>query len=421
MEQPLKRIGLGVVPLFIFAGLLSSAYTLIALRKSELHEGGSHIIAVLVGGLCLGLMLVTALWFYERLASWRSAALLVAIMSLANGFSLFDKYVPQSLRQDNALPLLGITEKYDYILFFPTCLVALIGFAIVLFAWRHALRTVPIAFAFSVLATLAFNYKVEQGRDGWINLLPGDVLGIVWQITLVVFLALSLWVGQIRISARSSTIQASHIRSVRSTRNGFISLSILFSCFVGVQLWTRVAVKEHAKEVEQFQARVRVEITQSLADAPSRENLPPLEQEPVDEVLLEKPAGCTRFGSRSTMVPAENVLPTTENVNARALRPKRYSYTATYAELCNAIIPVEVTAYPTAVWARYVVMRPSVLILYPKNAWKVLKLGNNLYQVGTHFSWSSGNKVIFLDCRVAQQSVVDALLNAYLAKYPSSL
>jgi hypothetical protein len=349
MEQPLKRIGLGVMPLFIFAGLLSSAYTLIALRKSELHQRGNHIISVLVGGLCLGLMLVTALWFYERLDSWRSAALLVAIMSLANGFSVFDKYVPPSLRQDNTLPLLGITEKYDFILFFPTCLVALIGFAIVLFSWRHALRTVPIAFAFSVLATLAFNYKVEQGRDGWINLLPGDVLGIVWQITLVVFLALSLWVGQIRISARSSTIQASHVHPVRSTRNVFISLGILFSCFIGVQLWTRVAVKEHAKEVEQFQARVRVEITQSLADAPRRENLPPLEEEPVDELLLEKPAGCTRFGSRSTMVPAENVLPTTESVNARALRPKRYSYTASYAELCNAIIPVEVTAYPTAV------------------------------------------------------------------------
>jgi hypothetical protein len=60
-----------------------------------------------------------------------------------------------------------------------------------------------------------------------------------------------------------------------------------------------------------------------------------------------------------------------------------------------------------------------MLILYPKNAWKVLKFGNNLYQVGTSFSWSSGNRVIFLDCRVAQQSVVDALLNAYLAKYPA--
>lgn len=416
MEQPLKRIGLGVIPRFIFAGLLSSAYSLIALQKSELHEGRNHIVTVLVGGLCLGLMLVTALWFYERLDSWRSAALLVAIMAVANGFSLFDKYVPASLRQDNALPLLGITEHYDFRLFFPTSLVAFIGFAIVLLRWRNALRTVPVAFAFSVFATLAFNYQVEQGRGGWINLLPGDVLGILWQMILALFLALSLWIGQISISAGPSTVRASQIRSVRPARNGFTTLGVLLGCFISVQLWTSALIHEERKRDAEHWAQVRA----VLAHAPSRENLPPLKEEPAEEVLLPGIADCARYSPQMKILPAEDILPVLEKTIPRALFPERYSYSATYAdELMQNYIPVEITAYPTADWAGYHVK--PMPVLYPGKIWKLAKYGNNIYQFGTSFYWSSGNKVILLDCRIAQQRVIDEFLKAYLQKYHSSL
>ncbi|HET8890862.1 MAG TPA: hypothetical protein VFQ41_18300 [Candidatus Angelobacter sp.] len=415
MEQPSNHIGLGVVPRFIFAGLLSSAYSLLALNKSELHEGANNIITVLVGGLCLGLLLVTALWFYGRLDSWRSAALLVAIMALANGFSLFDKYLPESLRQDNALPLLGITEHYDFRLFFPTCLVAFIGFAIVLLRWRNALRTVPIAFAFSVLATLAFNYQVKQGREGWINVLPGDVLGILWQMNLVLFLALGLWIGQIRISAGSSTVQASQVPSFRQASNGLISLGILVGCFIGVQLWTAVLIREERKRDVEHRAQVRA----VLARAPSRENLPPLEQQPAEEVLLPKIAGCAGYSPQMKILPAEDILPVLEKTIPRALYPERYSYGVTYADdLMQNYIPVNITAYPTADWAAYYVK--PMPVLYPGKVWKLVKFGNNIYQAGTSFLWSSGNKVIFLDCRIAKQPEIDEFLKAYLHKYPSS-
>lgn len=415
MEQPSKRIGLGVIPRFIFVGLLSSAYSLVALHKSELHEGANNIITVLVGGMCLGLMLVTALWFYERLGSGRSAALLVAIMAVANGCSLFDQYLPEYLRQDNALPLLGITEKYDFRLFFPTCLVAFIGFTIVLLRWRNALRTVPIAFAFSVLATLAFNYRVTQGRVGWINVFPGDVLGILWQMILVLFLAFGLWIGQISIGAGSSTVQASQVPSFRPARNGLISLGILLSCFIGVQLWTSVLIREERKRDLEHQAQVRA----VLAHAPSRENLPPLAQDSAEDVLLPKIAGCTRFLPRMKVLPAEDVLPVLEKTIPRALYPERYSYSTTYADdLMQNNIPVDITAYPTADWATYYVK--PMPVLYPGKVWKLVKFGNNIYEVGTSFFWSSGNKVIFLDFRIAKEPVIDELLQDYLQKYPSA-
>jgi hypothetical protein len=328
---------------------------------------------------------------------------------------LFDQYVPASLRQDNALPLLGITENYDFLLFFPTCLVAFIGFAIVLLGWRNIFRTVPIAFAFSVLATLAFNYKVEQGRGGWINLLPGDVLGIVWQTTLVFFLALSLWIGQISISAASSTVRGSRFRTDRYARKGFISLAILVVCFIGVQIWTSALISDERKRDIEHRAQVRA----VLAHPPSREDLPHLEQEPAEKVLLPDIAACTRYSPQRKTLPAEDALPILENTIPRALYPERYSYSATYEDGSGNYIPVVIAAFPTADWAGYSVK--PMPTLYPGKVWKLVKSGNNIYQIGTSFSWSSGNKVIFLDCRIARQPAIDAFIDAYLKKYPSSL
>jgi hypothetical protein len=412
--QP-RRIGFGVIPRFIFAGLLSSAYSLIALKKSELHEGGNDVITVLLGGLCLGLLLVTALWFYECLASWRTAALLAVIMAVANGFSLFAMYVPPFLRQDNAPPLLGITESYDFRLFFPTCLIAFIGFTLVLLGRRNAMRTAPIAFAFSILATLAFNYQVEQGRHGLINVLPGDVLGILWQMNLVFFLAFNLWVGQISLSARSSTVQAVAIRFVRSARNGFISMGILVGCCIGIQIWTTTLIKQERYREVEYQAQVRA----VLREAPSRENLPQLKEEPAEEVLLPDIANCTRYSPKMKILAAEDALPVLEKTIPRALYPERYSYSATYADANGNDIMVEVTAFPTADWAGYLVK--PMPTLYPGKIWKLVKSGNHLYQTGTSYLWLSNNKVIFLDCRLAQQSVINAFLIAYLERYPSSL
>jgi hypothetical protein len=241
-----RRIGFGVIPCFIFAGMLSTAYTLIALKKSELHQGGNHIITALVSAFCLGLFIVTSLWFYERLESWTTAALLVGVMVVANGSAWFDKYVPQSLYQDKKLPLLGFTEPIHIVLFFPTCLLAFIGFALVLLGWRNAGRTVPVAVTFATLAMLTFVKQVEH-QVGWGFRFSDEALDFLWQMVLVFFLGLSLWVGQITIRPGATTVPPSRIPVGSSVRNGFITLGILVGCFIGVQIWTSVVVKRHAK------------------------------------------------------------------------------------------------------------------------------------------------------------------------------
>ena len=81
-------------------------------------------------------------------------------------------------------------------------------------------------------------------------------------------------------------------------------------------------------------------------------------------------------------------------------------------------IPVNVTAFPTADWASYYVK--PITVLYTRNTWKLLKFGNNIHQVGTSFLWPSDTKVIFADCQLAKQPMIDELLTIYLQKYPSS-
>lgn len=236
-----RRIGLGVIPRFIFAGILSTAYTLIALRKSELHHGGNHIVTVLISAFCLGLFIVTSLWFYERLESWTTAALLVGIMVVANISAFFYKYVPQSFFQDTELPLLGFTEPIHVMLFFPTCLVAFIGFGLVLLGWRNAARTVPVAIIFATLAMLTFVKQVEN-QVGWGFRFSDEPLDVLWQMILVGFLALSLWVGQIATKPGAATVQSSRIPARLSARNGFITLGVLAGFFIGVQIWTSIVV-----------------------------------------------------------------------------------------------------------------------------------------------------------------------------------
>src|SRR5262249_54569782 len=158
-----------------------------------------------------------------------------------------------------------------------------------------------------------------------------------------------------------------------SVRNGFISLGILIGCFIGVQLWTRALIEAERKRDREHAAEVRA----VLADAPSRNNLPALKQEPAEEVLLPDFANCTRYSPQAKIVPEEKALPAPERTVPRALYPDRYSYSATYAcDLGQNEIPVEVTAYPTAAWANYDVK--PMPVLYEGKVWKIAKFGNNI-------------------------------------------
>lgn len=123
----LRRIGWSVVPLLTFAGLVSSIYTQFSIITSEANGGGGLTSTVLLGGLHLGLTIVTALWFYKSILSWTKAVTLVILTVVANCSPLLYKYVPGFFWQDKTFPILGTIELDHLAFFFPTALVVYIG------------------------------------------------------------------------------------------------------------------------------------------------------------------------------------------------------------------------------------------------------------------------------------------------------
>lgn len=111
----------------------------------------------------------------------------------------------------------------------------------------------------------------------------------------------------------------------------------------------------------------------------------------------------------------------------RSPAPQRRTYHARYATAIagdNRTVEAEVTEYPNVEWAKYAVRdtpMPHEFIKHPDWIKHLSRFGNNLFQEGPYFFWSSDTQFVFLDCSGVQPEVIDEFLKAYLEKYPSSL
>jgi hypothetical protein len=105
-----------------------------------------------------------------------------------------------------------------------------------------------------------------------------------------------------------------------------------------------------------------------------------------------------------------------------APRPERVSYYAGYSRTTarpddSTAVTVHITQYPNAEWARFDVLNSTGQAGLPR----LSQFGNTYYQNGPYFSWSTGDRLILLDCSGTLRPVIDEFLKAYLAKYPSDL
>ena len=86
---------------------------------------------------------------------------------------------------------------------------------------------------------------------------------------------------------------------------------------------------------------------------------------------------------------------------------------------------VHITQYPNAEWARFDVLNSTGGL----GRTRLSRFGHTFYQQGLDFYWSSGDRLIQLDCRCTQPlfkgehyppPVIDEFLQAYFAKYPAT-
>jgi len=170
-----------------------------------------------------------------------------------------------------------------------------------------------------------------------------------------------------------------------------------------------------------------------VANAPSRANLPPLNAEPLDRVFLMEGVGAWRpYSSSSNRLTAEGAGGPTF-----AARPERISYYVGYSldpagfsrsagVHITRSMTVHITQYPNAEWARFDVLNSTDGL----GRTRLSRFGHTFYQQGLYFYWSSGDRLIQLDCRCGEPlfkgehyppPVIDEFLQAYFAKYPSDL
>lgn len=253
-------------------------------------------------------------------------------------------------------------------------------------------------------------------------------LYVVWQTGVALLLGLLWWHGEARVavsapaeSPETASVPAPKERIPLAAKLFFIGGTVLLLYFVG-----RIARNSYST------ARTQREIAQSIAEAPSRENLPPVKPETIDQALLlhSIPGYLVLNSYDSYRPPFNRILPHTANGVSRAW------YTATYVKVKSGVtiagrpdVEVTLSEFPNSVWARYQLRNtpvPNAAYLYAKYRRKVEKFGNWVVQDSGRvkttgevlFYWWSGNNLIAVHFYKAEE---DEFLKAYLQKYPSDV
>lgn len=171
--------------------------------------------------------------------------------------------------------------------------------------------------------------------------------------------------------------------------------------------------------------------------APSADNLPEVEQRPIEQVLiLNEIDGYAESGAKIVRIPAQKTYRGSAGKSGYESRTfaARVLYSVRYQKTKNAIdltaqpaVDVQVLEYPNSEWARYQlkdVPFQDAKFLYSGSIKTTTKFGNpvliNAIQGshGAYVYWPSANKTVVLHYYGQED---DEFVRQYLAKYPSAL
>ena len=304
-----------------------------------------------------------------------------------------------SLNSNVTLSLEGTVQPPRFATFSLLALLLYSVFVVVLVPGRKKLWAPVIALVSAPPAALCVSYIDAHGSIIW----NGAMLAPLWQTALAGFLGVALTLTPV---------------DVRSPGKRFAVLYVLAGYFLLFGTLSYFASISDRKRIDENDRRMAAKIAAWLAAAPSRDNLPELEEQPLDQVLLMDGVGDWKPDrSGSTDLAAEQQ----GQYTTEAPRPDRIEYHVLYSRI--ALVPegarwlrAIVTQFPNRAWAEYAAVNRGTSWFEGQS---LTRSGTQLRRRDKSVWWSSGNMLIFLDYYGdSMTGGFDELLKAYLAKYP---
>jgi hypothetical protein len=401
-----------LIPALTLTGIVSAA-----LSSSLWYPAGMGTLFVILASLSFGLALGAVLWFYDLIHTWRILAAVVGVTLTAHLLGLYSElHFPDRFQKYVDISGVGSFKPEVAVTSFAVSLI--LGVAFLLFTTPRCKIGWAVGIAFACASLEAVTVAVVDGtqRQAWISFYSGDLSapGLLWQPCLAFFLAFAL--------ALKGLTSFSPVRAEENARSSFKSrftgVGIVLVFWVVTGTWALSFNVREGKRIHGVQARVQAEVSKSLAEAPSFENLPLPASKPLDQVLLlQEINGWKPYLSGSQDYPARKTL------YMSAPFPERRTYSASYATAgYDWAVNVSVTEYPNAEWAKYEVRNTPMdheFIEHANSIKPLVRFGNKLFQEAPYFLWASDRQLILLNC--PGPDVIDEFLKAYLVKYPSSL
>lgn len=414
-----SRAPIWAIPIFIGLGLFSSLFA----GRFCFNFWGAKYNAYLYEVLAsagLGLAIVAILWWLRQIQTW-SRALAVVVAAVA-GHTL-EQFLDPHLLQDKAPLCWGCPPAEHFAagsaarLF----LVAFILYFVTLAASVRPgfLRPLVISLAGAAIAAETIGRIIPAAQLNHLDLVINGVpLDILWQLVLGSYLGVAVWVNGIRLNSSSVS------RSGRGNINRFTAFYVLAAYVLAVGAADFRVNNASRRRVDSINAA----IAGSKQEAPAMVDLRQVEPLSLDQVLIMNSIGgwkpyLSNSGKRAGRLASAEVTAAPSTVDysvsyAAPPAPPSGGYHADHFE-------VEISQYPNADWARYELRNrpmPNELLKHPERVQLVSEFGGKFYvDEWMYRYWSSGDKLIFLDCEGIPPQDIEIFLKAYLSKYPSSI